>query len=63
MEIDNANMCVADLKTKIAEKYGIPEFNIRVREYKAHQFSQIIKDSENLLKIREKSLVWQQLQI
>lgn len=51
-------MTVADLKAKIAVRYGIVEFNVRVREFKAHQFGEIFRDSENLLKIREKSLVW-----
>lgn len=44
MEIDNANSTVAELKLRIGEKYGISEFNLRVREIKAHQFGEIFRD-------------------
>jgi hypothetical protein len=52
---------VADLKNVLSEKFSIDSWMIRVREYKAFQFSEIFSDSESLQKIKEKSLVWEKL--
>jgi hypothetical protein len=48
-----------DLCKKISEKTGFAAENIRVREYAASQFKEIYLNSELIMRLRHKNLVWE----
>ena len=54
---------VADLKIRIGEKYGVEPFSIRIRELKFNQFAEIFSDEISVQKLKEKSLVWEEIDI
>ena len=50
---------VEDLINKIAEKTGIPQEFIRVREIVASQFREIFSRADLIQRVREKNLIWE----
>jgi hypothetical protein len=50
---------VGDLSKKISESTGVPQENIRVREYRNFEFKEIFSPEDLIQRIRDKSLVWE----
>lgn len=58
-DLGNDIVMAEDLCRKISESTGIPIENIRIREYAAHQFKEIYSNTDLIMRLRHKNLVWE----
>lgn len=62
VELDSSLTTCADVKNVLAAKVSVEPFNIRIREYKSFQFGEIFGDSATVQVMKDKSLVWEQIE-